>query len=115
MVETKKAKTRAGGNAKATARKTAGAKKQGSTRKKPTTASGTPRAGAGHGPKPGSRAGGRTQEERHRMIAEAAYFIAERRGFADGDPHEDWVLAEQQVDAELQLKPKQASRKKPAD
>jgi hypothetical protein len=33
------------------------------------------------------------------MIAEAAYFIAERRGFADGDPLRDWLLAESQVEA----------------
>ncbi len=38
-------------------------------------------------------------EERHRMIAEAAYLRAERRGFANGDPKADWFAAEQEVDA----------------
>ncbi len=32
----------------------------------------------------------------HRMIAEAAYFIAEKRGFA-GDRLADWLAAEEQV------------------
>ena len=30
-------------------------------------------------------------EERRRMIAEAAYFRAEKRGFVDGDPSADWM------------------------
>jgi hypothetical protein len=33
------------------------------------------------------------------MIAEAAYFIAEGRGFAGGDPTQDWLVAERQVEA----------------
>ncbi|HLG20330.1 MAG TPA: DUF2934 domain-containing protein [Bdellovibrionota bacterium] len=37
-------------------------------------------------------------EERQRMIAEAAYFIAERRGFWGGDPNADWLEAESQID-----------------
>jgi len=37
-------------------------------------------------------------EERHRLIAETAYVIAERRGF-QGDPIENWLLAEAEVDA----------------
>lgn len=36
-------------------------------------------------------------EDRYRMIAEAAYFIAERRGFADGRCEEDWYEAERIV------------------
>lgn len=39
-----------------------------------------------------------TAEERHRMIAEAAYFRAEARGFRGGDPLEDWLLAEAEID-----------------
>ncbi len=39
-----------------------------------------------------------TTEERHRMIAEAAYFRAEARGFRDGDPLEDWLTAEAEFD-----------------
>ena len=40
-------------------------------------------------------------EERRRMIAEAAYFRAERRGFSGGQSLEDWVAAEAEVDARL--------------
>jgi hypothetical protein len=35
------------------------------------------------------------------MISEAAYFLAEKRGFTGGDPCDDWVKAESQVDALL--------------
>jgi hypothetical protein len=35
------------------------------------------------------------------MIAEAAYFRAERRGFDGGDPVRDWAEAEAEVDARL--------------
>ena len=37
--------------------------------------------------------------ERMKMIAEAAYFLAQKRGFTGGDQLSDWVAAEQQVDA----------------
>jgi hypothetical protein len=40
-------------------------------------------------------------DERRQRIAEAAYFRAERRGFAGGDPVADWIDAEHEVDAEL--------------
>lgn len=40
-------------------------------------------------------------EKRNCMIAEAAYYIAERRGFAEGAPLEDWFVAEAQIDAML--------------
>jgi hypothetical protein len=36
-------------------------------------------------------------EERFRMIEQAAYFHAEKAGFA-GDPHSHWLAAEQEVD-----------------
>jgi hypothetical protein len=39
--------------------------------------------------------------QRRQMIAEAAYFRAERRGFSGGDPVADWFEAEVEVDAEL--------------
>ena len=39
-------------------------------------------------------------EERHRMIAEAAYFIAERQGF-DGDCESHWLEAEREIDRAL--------------
>ncbi|MDD5296950.1 MAG: DUF2934 domain-containing protein [Rhodocyclaceae bacterium] len=40
-------------------------------------------------------------EERHRHVSEAAYYLAERRGFAPGFEHEDWVRAEAEVAAKL--------------
>ena len=40
--------------------------------------------------------------QRRQMIAEAAYFRAERRGFDGGDPVEDWMAAEAEVDARLE-------------
>lgn len=42
---------------------------------------------------------GRAQREL--MICEAAYYIAERRGFEGGHELEDWLAAERQVDAVL--------------
>jgi hypothetical protein len=39
-----------------------------------------------------------TSEDRYRLIAEAAYFNAERRGFAPGGELEDWLAAELEVD-----------------
>ena len=33
------------------------------------------------------------------MIREAAYFRAEARGFVGGDPVEDWLAAEAEIDA----------------
>jgi Protein of unknown function (DUF2934) len=39
--------------------------------------------------------------QRRQMIAEAAYFLAEKRGFDGGDPAEDWYAAEGAVDARL--------------
>lgn len=40
-------------------------------------------------------------EQRHAMIAEAAYFIAERNGFTS-DPLADWLAAEAEIDSLLQ-------------
>ncbi|MFZ0257121.1 MAG: TIGR01841 family phasin [Gammaproteobacteria bacterium] len=40
-----------------------------------------------------------TPLERWRMIAEAAYYQAEKRGFFGGNPMEDWAAAEQEIDA----------------
>jgi hypothetical protein len=56
-----------------------------------------------------------TPQQRYQMIAEAAYFIAERRAFAAGDPAQDWLEAETEIDRILQsggkaagMTPKQA-------
>ncbi len=37
------------------------------------------------------------EPEWHRMIAEAAYFRAEKRNFEPGHALDDWLLAEQEV------------------
>lgn len=37
-------------------------------------------------------------EDRYQMIAEAAYFRAERRGFLSGSELQDWLAAEAEVD-----------------
>ena len=37
-------------------------------------------------------------EQRRQMIEETAYFRAERRGFTGGDPVNDWLLSESEVD-----------------
>lgn len=42
-----------------------------------------------------------TQEQRQFMICEAAYYIAEHRGFGPGHDVDDWLEAEQQIDAVL--------------
>ncbi|HSQ02754.1 MAG TPA: DUF2934 domain-containing protein [Burkholderiales bacterium] len=48
----------------------------------------------------GSRAEGQTRlsgEERDRMIAVAAYYKAQQRGFAAGGELDDWLAAEEEV------------------
>ena len=42
-----------------------------------------------------------TEEQRRVMIAEAAYYMAERRGFESGHELEDWLLAESQLEAPI--------------
>ena len=66
-------------------------------------------------------AGTLTPASREEMIAVAAYFRAEQRGFAAGDPQADWLAAAAQIDAQLAagtneqqvaLKPKASKRKR---
>ena len=42
-------------------------------------------------------------QTRHRIISQAAYFRAERRGFEPGHEVEDWCAAEAEVDGALRL------------
>lgn len=42
------------------------------------------------------------------MIAEAAYYAAERRGFKGGSELEDWLAAEREIDGP----PERAARKR---
>lgn len=48
--------------------------------------------------------------ERHRMIAEAAYYLAEKRNFQAGDSLQDWLRAERLIESQLAGKPKLALR-----
>lgn len=41
---------------------------------------------------------------REQMIAECAYYLAERRGFGDGGALDDWLAAEREIDARLSLR-----------
>jgi phage terminase Nu1 subunit (DNA packaging protein) len=50
-------------------------------------------------------------EERYRMIAEAAYYRAVKRGFAGGDTVNDWLEAQAEVDAELASTQRQAEQR----
>ena len=36
-------------------------------------------------------------EIQQEMIAESAYFRSEKRGFVEGDPMEDWLAAEAEI------------------
>lgn len=40
-----------------------------------------------------------SEEDRHRRVADAAYYRAERRGFAPGQEYEDWIAAESDMDS----------------
>ena len=42
------------------------------------------------------------EEERHRLISEAAYFHAERRRFLPGAELDDWLAAEAEINGSLQ-------------
>jgi hypothetical protein len=50
-------------------------------------------------------------EERYRMICEAAYFLAEKRGF-QGDTVNDWLEAERQIENLYPSKPRSKPRLK---
>jgi hypothetical protein len=48
--------------------------------------------------KPATRATDPSADERRRRVALAAYYRAERRGFAPGHELEDWLAAEAEID-----------------
>ena len=41
-------------------------------------------------------------DQKHQMVSEAAYYIAEKRGFTNGDPVDDWIEAETQIESLLE-------------
>lgn len=53
----------------------------------------------------------RTADDRRRRIAEAAYYRAERRGFAAGFEDVDWMEAEKEIDSRDDTVP---GKRKPA-
>jgi Protein of unknown function (DUF2934) len=42
-----------------------------------------------------------SEENRRLLIAEAAYFKSQKRGARPGNPTDDWLAAEHEVDARL--------------
>jgi len=67
-----------------------------------STAAAKPAASAAIQIKPAAKGGKSVSPaERQRMIAEAAYYIAEKRGFAPGQDVQDWAAAEKKIDAQL--------------
>ena len=40
-----------------------------------------------------------TKEQRYKMIAEAAYHLSEKQGFEPGREMDNWLIAEQQIEA----------------
>ena len=49
----------------------------------------------------GTKKGTVPPEERQHMIAEAAYYRAEQRGFQDGNPERDWLESEAEINRRL--------------
>jgi len=56
----------------------------------------------------------RSAAEREEMVRTAAYFRAERRGFAPGYEWEDWLAAEAEVSGPAAARPVPKARKAPA-
>jgi len=86
----------------ASKRKTGSAGKTAPTQHTPTQHTPTQHTPTQHTPAPPTAVPvtGRIQV-RHASIAEAAYFRAERRGFAPGHELEDWLAAEDEVERRL--------------
>jgi Protein of unknown function (DUF2934) len=45
-----------------------------------------------------NKSGSYSSADRALMIAEAAYYLAQQRGFVGGDPVRDWLDAEEMID-----------------
>lgn len=52
-------------------------------------------------------------EFRHEMVATAAYYVAEQRGFAAGHDVDDWLAAESAVEATLGRVPARPAKGRP--
>lgn len=73
-----------------------------------TPASSTPSAATDVVPTPPAAPREISPEERYSMIATAAYFRAQSRGFAPGHEVQDWLDAQAEVDGELARRTKAA-------
>jgi len=73
----------------------------GVTQGSPTVAAGKVASGTSAAPGQSAPKTPLTAEARWRMIAEAAYFKAQRRGFLGGDAKRDWAEAEAEIDTWL--------------
>ncbi|MBZ0092577.1 MAG: DUF2934 domain-containing protein, partial [Sulfuricellaceae bacterium] len=87
--------------AKTTAAKTSSAAKKSPVAKSATVAK---PAAAKKSPPAQKRTGAVSSEQRAFMIAEAAYFMAEKRNFEGGYAWHDWLAAEAEVDRMLGLR-----------
>jgi hypothetical protein len=76
--------------------------KKTSTRKAAPELSDTAAMAVLESPRSASAATSIGQDDRRRLVAAEAYFLAERRGFAAGRELDDWVAAEAAVDSRLQ-------------
>ena len=63
----------------------------------PVKAAAKPKASAKPKAVPAAKAVALSLEQRNHYVQVAAFYIAERRGFAAGDPAADWVAAEEEV------------------
>ena len=84
-------------------KKTTAASKPKTTVTKKTAAPKTDKtaAPAKAAPKKATKKSSVPQEARYQMIATAAYYLAEKRGFCSCGELDDWVAAEAQIDAML--------------
>ena len=104
MAEIKKAGvSKVGGAKKKTVRKKAAAKRKTivkkASAKKAVSRKSVSKAGAKKTATIGkTRRTSLSADKRRRLVAEAAYLKAERRGFESGDPIEDWLEAEKEID-----------------
>lgn len=70
-------------------------------RKALATATGQATPMTGTGPERAAPDADVSDDQRRAWIAEAAYYIAERRGFSGGSPDEDWHQAETAIEQML--------------
>ena len=67
----------------------------------PKTATAEPKAPSAKKPSAKKTTAAVSPQQRYHMISTAAYYLAERRGFAGGYEMQDWIAAELEIDAVL--------------